>query len=101
MPLAPTQTLAHPPMHAYIHTRTHINTRARIHTYMNTLQVNTRDIIPSFLVLQMKELQLDSTVRFDSDLSSMLNLSLKCIFILVWPAAVVVAHDATQHDRKE
>lgn len=49
----------------------------------------------------MKELQLDSTVRFDSDLSSMLNLSLKFIFILVWPAAVVVAHDATQHDRKE
>ncbi len=51
--------------------------------------------------IQMKELQLDSTVRFDSNLSSRLNLSVKFIFILMWPAAVVVAHDATQHDRKE
>lgn len=49
----------------------------------------------------MEELQLDSTVHFDSDLSSILNLSVKFIFILMWPAAVVVAHDAMQHDRNE
>lgn len=49
----------------------------------------------------MRDLQFHSTVRFDSDLSSTLNLSVKFIFILMWPAAVVVAHDATQCGRKE
>lgn len=52
-------------------------------------------------IVSCLKLQLDSTVCFDSDLSSMLILSDKCIFILLRPAAVVVAHDATQRDRKE
>lgn len=42
----------------------------------------------------MKGLQSDSTVHLDSDLSTVLNLSVKFIFILMWPAAVVVGHDA-------
>lgn len=49
----------------------------------------------------MKELQSDSTVHFDSDLFTVLNLSVKFIFILMWPAAVVVGHDAVHRDRKE
>lgn len=50
----------------------------------------------------MKELQFDSTVHFDSDLSSMLDLSVEFISILMWPAAaVVVVHDVMQHDNKE
>lgn len=54
-----------------------------------------------YAIVSCLELQFDSTVRLDSDLSSVLILSDKCIFILMRPAAVVVAHDATQRDRKD
>lgn len=85
------------------HTYTYMcaHKRTCMHANMNTLQVNTQDIVPAFFssYIQMKELQLDPTVPFDSNLSRMLNLSVVCIFILMWPAAVVVAHDATQRER--
>lgn len=50
---------------------------------------------------QMEELHLNSTSQIDSDLPSVLDLSLTFIFTLMWPAAVVVAHAATQRHRKE
>lgn len=44
---------------------------------------------------------MDSTVLFVSDLSTVLNLSVNFIFTLMWPAAVVVRHDATLYVRIE
>ena len=99
VPLASTQTFTPPCIHT--HTCAHINPRACMHTWIHCRWTHKITCHRFLSYIQMRELQLDSTVHFDSDLSSMLNLSVKFIFILMRPAAVVVAHDATQHGRKE
>ena len=84
---APTQTATPPAC-----THTHINKHAKY--------TNCNLHMPSFLILNKNKIKTEGTTvqfprcTFDLDLSSMLILSGEFIFILLWPAAVVVEHDA-------
>lgn len=80
------------PLHECMYTWTH---RTLTGEYMFFLHKGYHAIV-SLLTYKWRI----SRCAFDSDLSSMLNLSVKFIFLLTWPAAVV-AHGAMQRDGKE